>query len=139
VSFSHHPSPRSRYALFFASLLVATPGCSAVNQNASRNFNPQQSAGEATRQLQSSNPAGTPLDEVVRNLEQAGFQCQELTTASTGYRTSLLCTQAPPSVQPAPTASDPPTPVHWTVSVDSQDGKSVSRLQANRYPKDLGE
>lgn len=102
-------------------------------------FDPQQSAPAATQQLQALIPPTTRLDAAVQRLEQNGFECRQLATANAGSRISFLCLLGPDNVQSQASASAPPTPVHWTVSLDSNDGETTSRLQASRYPKDLGE
>lgn len=128
---------RSRSALFAFLLFATLQGCQAVNQTAQPRFNTQQSARDANQSLQASNPTGTRLDEAVRNMEQIGFQCQPLAAAADGYQNSMLCSLSTPKTAPSDAA--PPTPVLWTVSLDSEDGQTLSRLVASRTPKDLGE
>lgn len=107
-----------------------------MNQSPRPGFNTQQSARNANQSLQASNPVGTRVNDAVRNMEHAGFQCQPMAPAE-GYQSSMLCTLSTPTTQPNATA--PPTPVFWTVALDSEDGQTLSRLKASRTPKDLGE
>ena len=130
------PNLRSSSLLIAFSLLVILQGCKAVNLMPHPNFNTQQTARDANRTLQILNPAGTHLDEAVRNMQQAGFQCQPLSSAAAGYHSSILCTISTPNM-PSSTSA-PPAPILWTVSLDSQDGKMLDKLHASRSPKDLG-
>lgn len=123
--------------LIALSFLAILQGCQAVNLVPHKKFNTQQTARDANRALQILNPVGTHLDDAVRKMQQTGFQCQPLSTAAIGYQRSILCTISTPNMPP--TTSAPPAPVLWTVSLDSQDGKILDRLQASRTPKDLGE
>lgn len=129
------PNLRRSPLLIALSLLAILPGCQAANLTPRPNFNTQQTARDANRTLQILNPAGTHLDDAVRNMQQAGFQCQILSTAAAGYQSSILCTTSTPNTPPS--ASAPPAPVLWTVSLDSQDGTMLDKLQASRTPKDL--
>ena len=129
------PNLRRSPLLIALSLLAILPGSQAASLISQPNFNTQQTARDAIRILQILNPAGTHLDDAVRNMQQAGFRCQPLSSAAVGYQSSILCTISTPNIPPS--ASAPPAPVLWTVSLDSQDGTMLDKLQISRTPRDL--
>lgn len=131
------PGLRRNPVLIAFALAAMLQGCQATSLTPQPSFDTQQTAADANRALQRLNPTGTRLDDAARNMEQAGFQCQPLATAPAGYQLSMLCTVS--TISTPSTASASPTPVLWTVALDSGDGYTLSNLHASRSPKDMGE
>jgi hypothetical protein len=122
--------------LITVALVAMLQGCQATSPMPQVSFDTQQTAADANRTLQRLNPTGTRLDEAARNVQQAGFQCAPLAAAPADYQRSMLCTVSASNV--GSSASTPTTPILWTVALVSDDGQTLSDLQASRMPKDLG-
>lgn len=118
----------------------AVQGCDAMNQNAlQEKFHPQQSTKEAKLQLASWIPESATLADAVKTLESRGFECQETQPAAADVRAAMLCTFRPTAVPPpAQRETAPPTPVHWFVTLNSNDGTKISGILVGRTPRDLG-
>lgn len=133
---SYRPLPLSLMTLF--SLLCIT-SCSGGEQDSPHDFNTQQSAAAAMRELQSAHPAGSLLATAQEKLEGFGFHCQPTSSAAAGYKTSVLCTLHAAKDNARPLVTSPPVPVLWNVGFHSADGIHIDRLVVNRAPQDIGE
>ena len=121
--------------LMLATLSLAT-GCTALNPSPS-GFNAHQTAVDAQRGLSQRIPTGTALADALRSLAREGFQCRsEGTSGAPAHR--HLCTLSSPRTPGGSDLTAAPTPTTWFVTLDSVDGATVSRLDVQRLPADVG-
>ena len=111
-----------------------------MNEESSAGFNPQQTLHDAKETLGHAITPGIALGEAVRILQSNNFTCRNTevdSTSATGH--SMLCTLATTNAGDSPAASTAsPAPVNWFVTLDSNDGATLNRIDIQRYPEDIG-
>ena len=135
---------RSAFGVVLIALLLLTSetGCSAMNDSAQQTsrFHEQQSSASGKAEVGQWAGHGSVLTEAVERLRSKGFQCQpsqpQVPSVKAAYYCSLQ-TPAPPPTDPLVTA--PPAPVFWTVTLESEDGVRVHKLDVVRTPPHLGD
>lgn len=135
----HSQAVRSAYLLTI-SLLTVT-GCSAMTAitDSPPIFRLQQSTADARAQVASWVPIGVSLSDATRVLSSQGFTCNPTEPSTQTLRSSTLCLNAASMESiPEQRTTAPPTPVNWFITLDSEDGDSVSAVQVARTPKDIG-
>ena len=126
----------ARGAMLMLATLSLAIGCTALNPP-SPGFNAQQTAVDAQRVLSQRIPTGTSLQDALQSLARDGFQCRsEGTSGAPAHR--HLCTLSSPRTPGDSDLTAAPTPTTWFVTIDSADGATVSRLDVQRLPADVG-
>ncbi|MGE6333870.1 hypothetical protein [Stenotrophomonas sp. NPDC077659] len=108
-------------------------------QRASR-FHEQQSTVAGKAQLGQWAGPGSVLAEAVQHLRAKGFDCQPSQPQAPTIKAAFYCSlQSPPPLPADQRVTAPPTPVHWIVTLESEDGVRVQHLDVSRTPAHLGE
>lgn len=85
-------------------------------------------------------PVGATLSEATRALVSQGFTCAPTERSSQDVQSSTLCLHTTPADSiPDQRTTTAPAPVNWFITLDSEDGNTVSAVQAARTPRDIGD